>query len=80
MFRKDLGFNWLPATQVRGNISEVYYDAIREWKKIGRNFSNVTLTIKIAGFKMREESSPNFARAEEIFRHLSWFTLTHIYA
>ena len=83
MFKKGSSFNWLPATEVRGEgiFLRFDYTAILEWKKQWGWFFEPHIKHHNNWFeKMREDGSPNFARAEEISETLLMVhTFSHIF-
>lgn len=83
MFKKGSSFNWLPATEVRGEgiFLRFDYNAISEWKKQWGWFFEPHIKHHNNWFhKMREDGSPNFARAEEISETLLMVhTFSHIF-
>lgn len=83
MFRKETGFNWLPATEVRGEgiFLKFDYNAVAEWKRQWGWFFETNISHKTGWFKkMREDGSPNFARADEISETLMMVhTFSHLF-
>jgi len=83
MFKKGSSFNWLPATEVRGEgiFLRFDYDAILEWKKKSSEFFAPHIGYHNKWFqKMLEDGSPNFARAEEVSETLLMVhTFSHVF-
>lgn len=83
MFKKGSSFNWLPATEVRGEgiFLRFDYDAILEWKKKwGWVFVPHIINHKNWFEKMLKDGSPNFARAEEVSETLLMIhTFSHVF-
>ena len=83
MFGKETGYNWLPATEVRGEgiFIKFNYETISKWKAQWDWYFNELITHQKVWFEdMQKNGSPNFARAEEISTtHMMVHTFSHIF-